>query len=72
VGEAIRKVTSLEGSGMLLLDHCLPWPIVTVSVLECRPEVSKNLEKKYPERNKWSLSGTAKPNGSEGPQGLPL
>lgn len=37
---------------MLIQDHCLPWPIVTMSVLECRPEVTKNLEERYPERTK--------------------
>lgn len=36
---------------MLIQNHCPPWPIVTVSVLEYRPEVSKNLEKRYPERD---------------------
>lgn len=39
-------------SGRFWNAHTRPWPIVTVSVLEYRPEVNKNLEKKYPERNK--------------------
>lgn len=59
----------MEGFGMLIQNHCPPWPIVTVSVLEYRPEVRKNLEKKYPERDQcWvvPLRGQQSPMGQKG------